>query len=899
MKILSSILVLGVALPALSAPQLESNLAEPPLLVQQLSSDDFQVREEAMRQLWAKGEIYLESLKLASTSSDPELAIRSGNLVRNIEAGILPTTDKSVVKAIDLYRSAQSLRVKTKALNDLIGLKALKQVIYLMHWEQDTEIKKALNEDSRIASVALAAAHGSLKDDDAEGAIALLRIAPKSDFNLRGLAHILKYSGKIDAEIENNSKNLTSSSAKDWQFTLLKVNGDVSKLKSFAKVHGEVGALSTVALLEGDPYPVIKALMERSSDDTHREALSMLKEFHRAGDASSSTKELTKLIDKLDPLANSGKDLNYLIHLAMLMGERELGEKLLSQQDKLTNLNYYKVQEYSEKEFALLGVPNPITQSADFELWLAQEVARELDGELGLLDDQGSKIEQVAEFFNTRGDEQMAHSILKPLVDALTEENSDRWFDLLSSLPVRGMRNVAIQLAFERNGDAETWEILSHSFFGNVEETNQLWSEIRNLRPNTTDREQFSHMLAVMGMRTQVGSDEGDLESEIYSKALKMGGREYIKMMEILAFAAEKRGDVVSMLKYYKELGSDSTRENFKSYLSGYQLSAQLQSDWGEIVNSFELDPGGYKDSAYKLTTYSIAKRKLGQNEEAEVGLARAKLLTLGTTKTLNKIAGMLHDAGYKEEAATMWLDLLLNSDTDDWDFFYTLNFINNQSRFHLRNEKWDLASAFYLVEKAIYMDPQVHDIEAYRLLKKGYLSHFTRGMELLESGDRKVAIKMLGHAHDSIVGDGSLADDFFPSLRGKGLRKVVDEWFSRSWSHLNSEIEMYPKDHNARNTAAWLGARYVSHLDESLKHSKAALALHPKQPAYLDTLAEIYFAKRDRKNAIKHSEIALKSIKFGAYAYTRAAANAADMYNELLKQNNRFRSAPFPKPRD
>ena len=900
MKLLSSIVLLGSALPSIAAPTVDPHrLAGTSPLILQLSSESYQAREDAMRQLWSKGEENLAVLKLAASSSDPELSMRATNLVRNIEAGILPTTDKSVVRAIDLYRSGQSLRGKTKALNELIELKALKQVLYLLHWEQDDKIKQALNSDSRIKSVGLAAAHGMLKNGDTQGAIEILKIAPNSVVNQRGLAHLLKYTGQIDTEIEKNSKDLNSDKSIAWQFILLSSKGDTSTLGLLAKTHANKGILATIALIDGNPYPVLSALRDRSSDDIQSKTLEILERFYKTGNPNEVSVELSKLAGELDPLANGGKDLSYLVSAAMLMGDRKLGEELLSQQDRETNLEYYSVQEYSEKEFALLGSPNPVTEPTVFEKWLTSEIKRELDEELGLLDDQESKIEQVAEFFGARGEKKMVLEILQPLVAALADRNSDRWYDLLVSLPIMGMKEQAIQLALEREGDIEVWKTLSHTFFGNVQEINSLWSEVKSLRPDSSDREQFIHVLSVMGMQPKLGSGDKNLEMEIYQKALKFEGAEYLSAMETLAFAAEKRGDITSTLKYYKELSSDSNYPLYSNYLANYRQFAQIQSNWLEIVNSFELDPSAYQNSTYNLTTYGIAKRKIGQQEEGDELLKRALIRTLGTTKTLNYIAGALHEAGYREEARDLWLNLFLQSDTDDWDFFYTLNFINNQSRYHIREEKWRLASAFYLVEKAIYLDPQVHGIQAYRLLHKGHLAHFTQGMSLLESGDRNLAIKVLGYAHDSILGNGSLADNFFPSLIGKGLNREVDTWFSQSWSHVHKEIETYPKDHNARNTAAWLGARNLSHLDESLKHSKIALKLQSNQPAYLDTLAEIYFAKRDRGNAVKQSGIALKSLSSGAYGYTRAAARAADMYNELLQQNQRFHNEPFPGARN
>ena len=112
----------------------------------------------------------------------------------------------------------------------------------------------------------------------------------------------------------------------------------------------------------------------------------------------------------------------------------------------------------------------------------------------------------------------------------------------------------------------------------------------------------------------------------------------------------------------------------------------------------------------------------------------------------------------------------------------------------------------------------------------------------------------MLGRCHALFPSGGLLADHFFPSLRKAGLIKEHDQYFEKSWSIYSRLTKEYPNSERLHNGSAWMAARAVRHLSEAEEHAKKALALNPDQSAYLDTMAEVQFAKRDRKAAVKWS---------------------------------------------
>ncbi|MCS7049883.1 MAG: hypothetical protein NZ483_11405 [Verrucomicrobiae bacterium] len=64
--------------------------------------------------------------------------------------------------------------------------------------------------------------------------------------------------------------------------------------------------------------------------------------------------------------------------------------------------------------------------------------------------------------------------------------------------------------------------------------------------------------------------------------------------------------------------------------------------------------------------------------------------------------------------------------------------------------------------------------------------------------------------------------------------------------------LERAPDSAELHNNLAWLLAVSRVRLDEALHHAQRAVELEPRQPAYLDTLAEVHFQRGDRQKALE-----------------------------------------------
>ena len=113
------------------------------------------------------------------------------------------------------------------------------------------------------------------------------------------------------------------------------------------------------------------------------------------------------------------------------------------------------------------------------------------------------------------------------------------------------------------------------------------------------------------------------------------------------------------------------------------------------------------------------------------------------------------------------------------------------------------------------------------------------------------------------------------------GLIKEHDEWFRISWGRMTVVLERFPNSDNTCNTAAWLASRARRNLDQAEAYEKHALALNPEQSAYLDTMAEIQFAKGNREKAVEWSTLAINFLPGDSM---------------LRRQHERFLTSPLPR---
>jgi len=123
-----------------------------------------------------------------------------------------------------------------------------------------------------------------------------------------------------------------------------------------------------------------------------------------------------------------------------------------------------------------------------------------------------------------------------------------------------------------------------------------------------------------------------------------------------------------------------------------------------------------------------------------------------------------------------------------------------------------------------------------------------------LRHGNRQRASILAQNLCKQWQGHGQLADELYPLMRQHQLHSELSASVSASYNIYLDLLKAYPKGHNHKNTAAWLASRAGHRIDHAGQLLAEALAYEPRNAAFLDTTAEIYFEKGNREKALEYS---------------------------------------------
>jgi tetratricopeptide (TPR) repeat protein len=280
-------------------------------------------------------------------------------------------------------------------------------------------------------------------------------------------------------------------------------------------------------------------------------------------------------------------------------------------------------------------------------------------------------------------------------------------------------------------------------------------------------------------------------------------------------------------------------------------------------------------DNPHSLLWAALCWRKAKQEERAAPAEKKYHSLVLGDSAMMLSASAIYQYLGETKQAQE-WSRLALYTSPRNPAWFALLY---QNAETHLLQGQWQQALAGYEAYSLLSLEDSTGTTLA-NALRIRHKADIARGFSLL-STQPELGRSVLRKSHQALLADASLADQFFPALRLAGAQKEHDTWFEESWQQLLRIRDRFPQDDNVRNSAAWLASRALKRLDDAEKEVKEALRLRPNQAAYLDTLAEIYFARRNRPQAIDWSKKALI---------------ADPSATSLREQYFRFVQEPFPR---
>lgn len=867
---------------ATAAPAVTRESSEKPpeksleTLIGELSHDKFRTREEASRMLWGMGEVALPALQDAATGKDPEQAYRARDLIRKIHLHITPDTDPAVMELVERYEKATP-NDKIALFDQMHKRRAWRQILKLYANETNPDLQAKLQRF--VDGVAVNAARERLVEGDAKGAREFLEMAPADAPGLLALADFHRSQGTLEEELKR-AKSLKGAHSEAWQLALHRAAGNLEAARDSASAAGETKISAAMSALLGDPIP-------------------WLRKNQVAGDGGEIHKPYTELAIKrwqgnairsadLEPLVHSINSRNRTerqngISSLFLLGETKLAEAAYVKNSPLAAFSYFESLERIPEAFAALGI-DPV--KPDYSAWVEPRINKLSNNKADDENDismESRELLILANFLERRGlHEQCETAFLKPLA-ALAEKDAKIFTNFLATLfgnreSLIGAPQIAKKAAIAWAGDNnDRWEEVINTAFGGQDGTSTLWDWLADLNPKASRIERFDGLLALCGL----GSDPLFLREKWLGLAWKAIDQAPADskppLLQKMAFLINQNGDVANHLRLWDMLPANNRDEIFwRTHI----LALSAADRWDAAADFFlkQIDRNAGLKQVPQPDMHACAAaclRKSGHAVEAAAQDALVEKLALGND-AIEIANGYAYGDDYKR-ASDWWARAARQNDPGSTPFAIALQL---HCEMQLDHGNWKEAASLseVLAQMSASIDPtNSSPLVALRLRLQSDLG---RALGILKN-DRAGSIAILGNCHRMFPSDGSLADYFFPALRKMGLIKEHDEWFKISWERINAVIAQFPNSDNTCNTAVWLASRAQRNLDQAEALQKRALALNPDQPAYLDTMAEVQFAKGHRDKALE---------------WSNRAVNFKPEDSQIRRQLDRFRNAPLPK---
>lgn len=880
-------MVASAALAAWLHAASEEAVAPPkdlPTLVSELGNESYRVRQNATSALWAIGEAALPALReAAGATDDPERMVRARDLIRKIKLHITPGTDPAVVKLVEQYATA-SISEKASLFGKMKSRRAWRQMLRLFAAESRQDVREKLR--PALIGVAGRAARECLMKGDAQSAREFLEMAPVDAESLLALAVFHRSQGSLAAELEKAEK-VGGLAGASWRLALQRASGDAEAADAEAKRAGETALSAYLRALAGDPLPYL-AMAGGDGDDVSAAYSDLAtRRWQGAGIRPSDTGRLTRLYGDRD-VSERGSSINAMFLLGMPASAEAA---FMKHQPLQAFLHFDAIERVPD---ALLSL-NLAPRDPDYDSWVERRIEHlavkdvEDQHEAAL---ESRELAVIANFLERRGMHDEAFAAFSGPLKKLAARDENSFIDFVGELfggrsTASGSPQLAKRIAAEWAGEAEEkWEEMVATCFGDDDEHEEWWNWLGEIDPALPPGQRFEVMMAVM----RVGPDPGNLRQtwidRIWKSVDAAPQAAQAKLVARLSGMAINTGDANISVKAWDRMPGAERNAIFWGQRITHLSAADRWNDVAEVVLAHiraqsgatgEGEDGGVINELHAHAYAASALRLAGREDEAATHDQWAEKLYLGNASFAIRIGnGYAFGRDYRR-AAVWWTRAAMESSPDASELLLALKLFTD---INFDEANWKTAAACAEIMTRMYASSDYRWDNPLPYMRHRLLADLARALSQLDT-NRPKAIALLDQCHSVFLSDGNLADFFFPAVRRAGLLREHKDWFEKTWKHMEDVISGYPESDNTRNSAAWFASRAILRLDDAEKHIRAAFAIRPDQPAYLDTMAEIEFARGNREKALEWS--------------TRAVMLEPDD-TQIRRQHERFRSEPLPK---
>lgn len=869
---------IALAAASLAAPVAPKAPAAMPGTVAALSDESYAVREKATRELWALGDKALPELQKALEGNDPEAAVRARELIRKIELGILPDSSSKIVALVMRYDRG-GVEEKRTVINELKRERAFRQILKLYALEKNAETLAMLEE--AVRGVAVDAARDCLASEppDIAGAFAYLDMARPEAPELMAKAALHRANGTLEGELKKAGQ-LDGEQGHLWRYALLAVAGKLPEAAAEAEKAGLEQASARLQLLAGDPLPWLK-VAGPSPQVIPAAGLQSYREFAiRTWEGQPVPAELGRTLRR-QARGGDQEDQAKELRLLFLTADLTEAEKRLAELDPCAAFYYFEATERVEDALKALGLD---PAAPDYKGWAAKRFRTLPDD-----DSEGTEVGELAAlayFLEHRGLlKELDDVFVEPLVE-LSRANQEIYISTINRLfrgpftrvSISTVRPVLKSAALFAGDDEVRWGMVVANLFDFIEDPDRLWSWIATLDPKLERPERLEWLCRIFGFLPDVQGDR-DRFLELAWKAIgkeEPGVRR--PMVELMAAIDDMMQDKENTLRCIEAL--EMNDNVFMLRQKGQALASlgrwkDAAATWLKVV---EMSPAEALDRVH----VSICLRRAGESEAADRQEKQADMLALGEVQVQFACGDAFGVAGDFARAARWWQRSAAECTRGTAYFQDVLSRLVDHAQ---ATGDWRAMAAF---SEALAFYQAASGNGSYRIQPTFAMA--TALQSRMDSG-LALAFSRLGKDRDAALGEierwsalpyaeNAMADHFFAPMREAGLAKLHDKIFERMWIGVTKRVQQFPDCDNSRNSAAWLASRANRRLGEAEGYLEKALERSPRQAAYLDTMAEIQFAKGDRKKAV---ELSTRSLEEGTLDF------------QLIRQHRRFVDGPFP----
>lgn len=850
-------LLIAPLLLSLSLPLLADETTQD--LIKLLSSEKLSIRLDAEKKLWQSGDSARNDLLEALKSELPETALRAAKVLRFIDLGITTDTPQEIVSLVESFEN-NTVETKKSILEALKEKKLYRTALLLFKKEKNSSIQSQLR--GEIRGLAIIAAREQLLQGNRDEAYRFLVDFPEDQQNVTALAWLAYAEGRIDAEIKSN-KESKDPFAWRYQLALLRIKGNRHDAAEIAEQQNLTSLEAILDLLDGKPLKWLRYCSDSTSSDNKdisERYFSIVQQ--RITHKPSSADAMNALI-KI-----SLKDGDYTrrwlaVNALYALGNDEAAAKSQKSINPITVFEQFAERERTDDAVKAIGLD---PKDPDFTKYINDSI------EQLIADDDSEQVDgipTILNFLERRGLVKPIEEAFVPKMLLLAENHKDYFNDLFENCISAngGIRKapesaLLVANAYAKDDDV-LWGSIIRMAFNENKQHSQWWTWMEKLVPDATKADRFRQLLVLF---RAIPDRKGEIP------ALENSIREFIKNCD-----ADDQ-DVYRKLVSYAAVYARNTT------LAQLAATDDSELDINDLINSGqwalaatkaqELAKEGPEQISTQVWVVCCLYRA-GKIEEAEKLEKLYHTLVLGDSTAMIVASSIFQQMGFTDKA-NYWRNLTLHCSGVNNNWQLALYLQGDESLLRGEYEKASNCYEAYL-SCNIKEDSTSVPLLLYRCRKKADMA---RGFSLLAT-DRNKAIEVLRECHQSLLADASLADQFFPALRMAGLTDLHNQWFEESWAAMQAISAKYPNDDNIHNSSAWLAARAVLRLDDAEREVTKALKLRPNQAAYLDTLGEVWFARKNREKALECSSKAIKEDSQSA--------------SSLREQYFRFANDPFP----